>query len=475
MDFVSGYGLRSSDVRLVWPGLALDNSYARLPATMHAMADIQPLNTPELLWFNAPLAGSLGLNQPPDEVSAAFASGRLIPFGASPIRVKTAKRHWGDLDPLPRSADEVTLGEHIDPCFKRRDLSLVQHEKGRGAERVHLSVRTALHQLVMGEALNAVGIRAPRILAIAYEGSSELVDKARASVIRVGESPLTIGAFEYAYRYSGWADLRRLADYSIARIDPALMAGETPYTDLFSRVCEQVSVTTAQWASLGFVHSKLDTHLTPIDGTTSMMPHSGFIAEYDPDWISHPMDAMGRYAFSAQPIAAHWNLCRFANALKPLIDSELQDSQQTIRETLDCFFDRHERYRLTYFRHKLGLLVARKGDERLINELLQLMSWDRVNPTFVFRQICQLPAAPEARSWLVNHFQRRERLNQWIDNYLHRLALEPLSGKPKHLKYMTSMNPACVPRPQAVSITLEKAVSGDLSAIDRFLATHGLQ
>lgn len=475
MDFVSGHEFGSSSARLVWPGLALDHSYARLPGTMHGTADIEPLNKPELLWFNTPLAQSLGLNQPPDDVSAAFASGRLTPYGASLVRGRTAERPWGALEPVSRSEHEVRLGEHIDPCFRRRDLSLLQHEKGGGAKKVYLSVRTALHQLLMGEALNAVGIRAPRTLAIAHEGANGPLDEARASVIRVDQSPLTIGAFEFAYRYLGFAELRHLADYAIARIDPALMVGGTPYTGLFDQVCDQVSATTAQWAGLGFVHSKLDTQLMPIEGSTSIAPHSGFIAEYDIDWISHPLDATGRYAFSAQPIAAHWNLCRFANALKPLIDSEQQDADESTRTTLDGFFNRHEHYRLTYFRHKLGLFVTRAGDERLINQLLQIMYWDRANPTFVFRQICQLPAVAEARSWLINHFQQREKLNHWVDRYLERLALEPLSGKPKHLDYMASVNPARVPRPQAVSMTLEKAASGDLSAIDQFLATHGLQ
>ena len=477
MDFVTGHNLGSPDARCLWSGLAWDNSYSRMPQTMHGRADVRPLNAPRLLWFNTPLAQSLGLDRPPDDAIAAIAGGCVMPIGAHPIQGRTAERPWGCEDPASTTTADFMLGEHIDPHLRRHDLALAQHENSAGPEKGALSLRTALHQFLMGEALNALGIKTPRILAIACEEEEEdeRADGPRASVIKVGESPLTIGAFEYAYRYAGASELERLADYAIARVSPELMAGQTPYTDLLHHVCDRLAVTAAQWESLGFVHGRLDTQLTPIDGSASVVAHSQFIAEYDFDRISHPMDAMGRYAFCAQPIAAHWNLCRLANSLRPLIEKEQQDAKQTTEKILDGFFDRHESYRLMYYRHKLGLFVKREGDETLIDELLRLMHSDRVNQTFVFRQICQLAVAPEAGQWLVRHFSQKTRAQQWVDGYRQRLASEPMSGKTKHIRYMASANPNSVPSPQAISVTLEKALGGDLSAMERFLVTHGSQ
>lgn len=346
MNSVSSHNLQSGDARAVWPGLALDNSYARLPESMYSAAHFDPLAEPELLWLNAPLAGALGLGDQPRELMTAFASGHRIPFGAQPIQRKVSKRPWGTFDPRHGAAVEVSLGEHIDPCFQRRDLSLLQHEESDEPAGSELSIRTALHQLLMGEVLNAMGIHAPRILAIAYDNANEGLDKGRASLIKTGESPLTIGAFEYAFSKLGLAELERLADYAIARIDPALIKSDTPYTDLFERVCDQLAMTVAQWASVGFIHSQLDTHLTAVDGGMSLAPHSGFMDTYDPDCIRHPRDSTGRYAFSAQPIAIHWNLCRFANVLRPLTWFEQKGAGWRIQDHLDGFFDRYEHYRM---------------------------------------------------------------------------------------------------------------------------------
>ena len=349
MNSISSHNLQSGDAKALWPGLALDNSYARLPKVMYSPADLEPLAEPELLWFNAPLAEALGLGDQPRELITAFASGHRVPFGAQPIRRNVAQRPWGAPEPRPGAAAEIALGEHIDRCFQRCDLSLQQREDSdhdpAGAE---LSVKDGLHQLLMGEVLNALGVQAPRILAIACDHADYGLDQARASVIKTGESPLTIGAFEYAIRERGLAELERLSDYAIARIDPALINSDTPYTALFERVCDQLAVTMAQWTSVGFIHSKLDTHLTAIDGGISLAPWSGFLDDHDPDPIRHPSDATGRYAFSAQPIAAHWNLCRFANVLRPLTKLEGKGSGSRIQGRLDHFFNRYEQHRMSF-------------------------------------------------------------------------------------------------------------------------------
>ena len=473
MDFVSSHQLQPEKARAVWPGLALDNSYARLPQTMHSKADLQPLAEPKLLWFNAPLARALGLAEEPRDAITAFASGRLFPFGSSPIRRKIARRPWGALDLQHGSTSEIALGEHIDPCFQRHDLSLLQREESHAHGETDLSVNSAVQQLLMGEVLHATGVQAPRILAIAYDNASSPLERARASAIKVDESPLTIGAFEHAFRKRSLIELSRLGDYAIARINPVFMSSHTPYTDLLEHVCDQFAVTMAQWASVGFIHSRLDTHLTPIDGGMSLVPYSGFMDHYDPDCIKHPLDWTGRYTFSAQPIAAHWNLCRLANALGPLTRFEQDGSGRRIQNSLDDFFNRYEFYRSTWFRHKLSLRVSRKGDTVLVNELIELMAADRANPALVFHQIGQLATRAEGRDWLVTQFRQRDRARQWVDAYLERLAVEPASGKPEHRDHMQALNPWCIPGSRTLSATIDKVVQGYAPAIDQFLAVYG--
>ena len=473
MDFVSSHNLQPERARAVWPGLALDNSFARLPETMYSNAHVQPLAEPELLWFNAPLARTLGLEEEPRDAITAFASGHLFPFGSSPIQGKVSRRPWGALDLHHGRTTEITLGEHIDPYFQRHDLSLLQHEEGHAPGETDLSVNSAVHQLLMGEVLHAIGVQAPRILAIAYDDASPTLEQPRASAIKVGESPLTIGVFEHAFRKQGLAELSRLGDYAIARMNPALMSSHTPYTDLLEHLCDRLAVTMAQWACVGFIHSRLDTHLTPIDGGMSLVPYSGFMDYYDPDCIRHPLDWTGRYAFSAQPIAAHWNLCRLANALRPLMRCEQDGTGRRFQNSLDAFFNRYEFYRSTFFRYKLGLRVGRKGDTMLVNELIELMAADHVNPALVFHQVGQLATTAEGRDWLVTQFRQRDRARQWVDAYLERLAVEPASGKPEHRDHMQALNPWCIPGSRTLSATIDKVVQGYAPAIDQFLAVYG--
>lgn len=474
MDFVGNKNLRSAEADVVWPGLSLDNSYAQLPDSMHAAAGVDRLVEPELLWCNWRLGHALGIDLQPQDAIKAFASGHRIPFGASPVQSRTSKRPWGTIDPHHGIADDIALGEHVDPCFQRHHLSLQQREEGSDSTGAELSLRTAVYQLLMGEVLNAIGIQAPRVLAVAYDNSNQAPERFRASMLKVGDSPLTIGAFEHAFRKLSVAELRDLADYAISRIKPALINSDTPYADLFGQVCDQAAASSAQWESVGFIHSKLDTQLTPIDGGMSLGIHSGFMEHYDPDCTLHPFDLTGRYAFSAQPIAVHWNLCRFANVLKPLMRFEPRAARERVQQGLDDFFDRYDHYRLVHLKHQLGLILTHKEDGRLVDELLELIAQDRLNPQLVFGQVRQLTTMPEIRQWLVALFRQRDRANQWVEAFMKRIAFEPMRA-PEHPEPMHACTPHCITRPSALSTTVEEVLKGNVGAIDQFLADYSVE
>ena len=64
-----------------------DNSYARLPARLYARLDPTPVTAPRLVWVNAGLAETLGLD--PEELASRegveMLAGNRVPEGAAPV------------------------------------------------------------------------------------------------------------------------------------------------------------------------------------------------------------------------------------------------------------------------------------------------------------------------------------------------------------------------------------------------------
>ena len=63
--------------------IPFDNSYARLPGTMHVGVLPTPVSAPKLIKVNEPLARELGIDA--TGLTAEMAVGNVLPLGATPI------------------------------------------------------------------------------------------------------------------------------------------------------------------------------------------------------------------------------------------------------------------------------------------------------------------------------------------------------------------------------------------------------
>src|SRR5690606_5255631 len=108
---------------------------------------------------------------------------------------------------------------------------------------------------------------------------------------------------------------------------------------------------------------------------------------YDPKTVFSSIDENGRYAFGNQPSILKWNLSRFAEALLPLIDDDLDKAVEIATEKVnefDSIFDmKFDEMMLS----KIGIDEPEKGDIELAEEFLKLIKIHKKDYTHSFNSL----------------------------------------------------------------------------------------
>src|SRR5205814_8713123 len=136
--------------------------------------------------------------------------------------------------------------------------------------------------------------------------------------------------------------VRKLAEYTIARHDPALATTPQPFLRLLRNVGERQAALIAQWTNVGFIHGVMNTDNMAISGETIDYGPCAFMEAYDPAAVFSSIDHHGRYAFGNQSNIAGWNLARLAEALLPLLSD---DPEQAIAMATDVIAGFPAQYR----------------------------------------------------------------------------------------------------------------------------------
>ena len=154
--------------------IAFDNSYARdLPGTYVAW---QPaaVPAPTLLYLNRELAAELGLDAGAlaSAEGIAMLAGNRVPEGAEPIAQAYAGHQFGGFSPQLGDGRALLLGEVIDRHGRRRDIAFKGSGRtpfSRGGDG-KAAVGPMLREVLIGEAMHALGIPTTRALAVAATG-----------------------------------------------------------------------------------------------------------------------------------------------------------------------------------------------------------------------------------------------------------------------------------------------------------------
>jgi uncharacterized protein YdiU (UPF0061 family) len=377
------------------PAINFDNSYARdLPGCYVAWPPA-PVQSPRLLFVNHALADELGLalGAHDEAALAALFSGNALPEGATPIAQAYAGHQFGNFSPQLGDGRALLIGELIDRHGRRRDLAF------KGSGRTPFSrngdgkaaVGPMLREVLVGEAMHALGIATTRALAVIATGEPVYREETLpgAQLTRVAASHLRVGTFEYFAARDEREKLRQLADYGIARHDPELAGAPDRHANWLRAVAERQSALLARWMNVGFIHGVMNTDNMSIAGETIDFGPCAFMEAYHPGTVFSSIDQHGRYAYANQPGIAQWNLARFAEAILPLLAEDEEQAVDIATGILAGFGASYRRHWLAGVRAKLGLQEPGndEADTALATDWLALLQDGGIDYTLAWRHL----------------------------------------------------------------------------------------
>ncbi len=443
--------------------------------------------TPRLLYLNHELAEDLRLDLTAVDrpTLAALFSGNRLPEGATPIAQAYAGHQFGRFSPQLGDGRALLIGEVIDRYGKRRDIAF------KGSGRTPFSrdgdgkaaLGPMLREVLLGEAMHALGIPTTRALAVVGTGEPVYREKELpgAQLTRVAASHIRVGTFEFFAARGAYDRVRQLADYTIARHDQALVGEPERYLDLLRAAARRQAALVAQWMNVGFIHGVMNTDNMSIAGETIDYGPCAFMEAYDPAAVFSSIDAHGRYAFENQSRIAQWNLARFAETLLPLLADDEQRARALATEVVEGFADVFQRDWLAGVRAKLGLRGrvehADRIDAALAEDWLALLQADKVDFTLAWRRLAGVAEGhPEPLRGL---FADQRALAVWLDRWRARCAAEDLESPSSEgvnagrsrANSMRRANPWLIPRNHRVEEALLAASDeGELEPFEQLLA-----
>ena len=456
-------------------GFVFDNSYARELDGFYAPWQPERPPAARLLRLNRGLAAELGLDAEAlaSPQGLAVLSGSAVPAGAQPLAQAYAGHQFGGFSPQLGDGRALLLGEVVDRLGRRRDIAF----KGSGRTPFSRSgdgkavLGPVLREYIVGEAMHALGIPTTRALAAVATGEQVQRETALpgALLVRVAASHLRVGTFEYFASRDDGQRVRQLADYAIARHDPALAPGDDRTLEWLRAVVDRQAALVARWMGVGFIHGVMNTDNMTISGETIDYGPCAFMEAYDPQAVFSSIDTQGRYAFGNQPGIAQWNLARFAEALLPLIDPSIERAVELASEVINDFPARYRTHALTVARAKLGLddRADAATDQALADDFLALLHRHQVDFTLGFRRLGDAAAGDDAP--LRALFTDAEAAaDDWLARWRSRCGAQ---ADARRAEAMARVNPIYIPRNHLVEAALAAAVrDDDLAPFERLLA-----
>jgi len=465
-----------------------DNSYARELPGLYTAWKPATAPAPSLLFLNRALAEELGLDATALDgpQGAALFSGNTLPAGAEPLAQAYAGHQFGGFSPQLGDGRALLLGEVIDRHGQRRDIAFKGSGRtpfSRGGDG-KAAVGPMLREVLIGESMHALGIPTTRALAVAATGERVQREAALPGAVltRVAASHLRVGTLQY-FAARGESDkLRQLAEYSIARHDPALAGMPGRYVALLRAVAERQARLIAQWMNVGFIHGVMNTDNMTLSGETIDYGPCAFMEAYDPATVFSSIDHGARYAYANQPLIARWNLARLAEALLPLMadggdEAAAKQAVAEVTAVIDDFPALYAQALLQGQRAKLGLQQAIDDsvDSALAEDWLALLQQHSVDFTLAWRRLADA-AAGEANP-LRALFAQGAAVNPWLERWRGRCAQDDgdddsgdSGASLSRAARMRQASPWIIPRNHRVEEALAAATEGDLGPFDLLLA-----
>ena len=444
------------------PTFTFDNSYARLPDYFYSRVAPTAVQKPEMLQFNEALAAELGLDPEgfQDSDATDIFAGNALPEGSEPIATAYSGHQFGSLNPELGDGRAITLGEVIGNDDLRYDIQL----KGPGRTPYsrngdgRAALGPVLREYLLSEAMAILDVPTTRALAAVTTG--EQVRRQGmppgAIVTRVSRSFVRVGTFVYFAIRGNQTAVKELADYVIERNFPDIQNTENPYLALLENVIDRQALLIAKWMQLGFIHGVMNTDNMSIAGETIDYGPCAFIDEYHPSKVFSSIDRQGRYAYQNQPAAGHWDLCRFAEAIVPLIDEDKEAAVAKVQEAINGYPTRYEAYWLRGMSQKIGLTqnVDAESDKALIDDLLSRMATNKADFTLTFYHLSDALAGSTDNDQAIRDlFTDASSFDEWAVQWRERLSQESTNDDERQ-QQMHLVNPLYIPRNHLVEAVI---------------------
>ena len=351
-------------------------------------------------------------------------------------------------------------------------------------------LRSSIREFLCSEAMHHLGVPTTRALSLVATGEQVVRDvlydgnpapEPGAIVCRVAPSFTRFGHFEILAARNDVDLLRKLADFTIRREFPELVAPAAPidaavYVAWYEEISRRTLAMIVEWMRVGFVHGVMNTDNMSILGLTIDYGPYGWLENYDPDWTPNTTDAgTRRYRFGQQPGIAQWNLLQLANAVYPLI-GRAEPLEAALTEFARGYGERWRAMMLG----KLGLSrFGGEADEALLTDLDALLRRAETDMTIFFRRLADVePAATDdaLMAPLLDSYYVPAQLTpdvrantaQWLRRYLDRCAAE---GRPtvERRRAMNAVNPKYVLRNYLAQLAIDKAQQGDYALVRELL------
>ena len=433
------------------------NRFIELGPEFYQAKTPDPVTDPYLIDFS-PTVGEL-IDLPPDtNESSDFLnrfSGNSPIEGAQPLAMAYSGHQFGSYNPRLGDGRGLLLGEIQNKKQEMWDI----HLKGAGPTRYargfdgRATLNSSIREHLASEALNGLGIPTTRSLAVI--GIRELIYRQRpelaAILVRVADSHIRFGSFEFFHYTRQEKNVERLLEFSIQSYYPDIAEESDRYRIFFQRTVQRTAKLIAKWQAVGFIHGVMNTDNMCITGTTFDYGPYGFMDRFVPNHTSNHSDTHRRYAYNQQPEVGFWNLNKLAETLIPLISAENLEAEMKLYQPTFNRFYREEMCQ------KLGLTILDSEFTQLVQDMFQMIHYQQLDYTNFFRFIANYPAANS----------QSDDLSSWLNRYLELTQREGMSHEERKTK-MDSTNPKFILRTHLLQTALDKALKeSDFSEIKR--------
>ncbi|KAF9406016.1 hypothetical protein HW555_013463, partial [Spodoptera exigua] len=324
-------------------------------------------------------------------------------------------------------------------------------------------LRSSVREMVASEACYHLGIPTTRAAALVvsddhkvwrdktYSGRAK--QERAAIVMRLADAWYRIGSLEILLKRREPHTLKLLTDFIIKHHFPEIENAEgDKYVNFYKEVAHRNLDMVATWQGLGFTHGVLNTDNISLLGVTIDYGPYGFIDHYYHHYVPNTSDDMGRYAFNKQPEILLWNLGKLAEAMAPILSAEQKQEIDNIEATLEDYVKTKV---LKTYLHKLGLDEIKDGDEKFVQDLLEVEPQHLSDKTVL-----------EAK-WSLSKLSGVPAWDKWVNSYQDRLKKENVTEEERRRR-MVAVNPVYIPRNWILEEAIKDAENNDFEKV-RFL------